>query len=312
MRDVLTVTLNPALDLSTSAAHVVPTHKVRCDTLQRHPGGGGVNVARVIHRLGGNCTALYPAGGASGGVFQQLLNDEGVPSICVPIAGETRESFSVKDISSHNEFRFVLPGPVLQTSEWHACLDQIAELDDLPKLVVASGSLPPGVPDDFYARLNRLLKMRNVDLVLDTSGAALSLALDEGVYLCKPSLRELSELCGKELSTEADWRSAGQDLIKQGRVQVLVLSLGEGGACLFIDGASYFAPAIAVNVVSAIGAGDSFVGAMVLALSKGHDLPDAFKYGVAGATAALLSTGTGLCQPEDVSRLYASVSLVRL
>jgi 6-phosphofructokinase 2 len=312
MRDVLTVTINPALDLSTSAAHVVPTHKVRCDTLQRHPGGGGVNVARVIHRLGGDCTALYPAGGASGAVFQQLLNDEGVPSICVPIAGETRESFSVKDTSSNNEFRFVLPGPVLQMSEWQACLDRISDMDTLPKFVVASGSLPPGVPEDFYVRLNRLLKMRNVGLVLDTSGAALSLTLDEGVFLCKPSLRELSELCGQVLSTEADWRHAGQDLIKQGRAQVLVLTLGEGGACLFIDGASYFAPALAVNVLSAIGAGDSFVGAMMWALSKGHDLPDAFKYGVAGATAALLSTGTGLCQPEDVSRLYPSVSLVRL
>jgi len=312
MRDVLTVTLNPALDLSTSAVHVVPTHKVRCNILQRHPGGGGVNVARVIHRMGGDCTALYPAGGASGAVFQQLLNDEEVSSICVPIAEETRESFSVKDISSNKEFRFVLPGPVLQTSEWQACLDRIDDMDTLPKFVVASGSLPPGVPKDFYARLNSLLKMRNVKLVLDTSGDALSLALDEGVYLCKPSLRELSQLCGKELSSEADWLHAGQDLIKQGRAHVLVLTLGENGACMFIDDASYFAPALAVNVLSAIGAGDSFVGAMVWALSKGHDLPDAFKYGVAGATAALLSTGTGLCQPEDVSRLYASVSLVRL
>jgi len=312
MRDVLTVTLNPALDLSTMAAHVVPTHKVRCDSLQRHPGGGGVNAARVIHRLGGDCTALFPVGGASGAVFQQLLNDEGVPSICIPISGETRESFSVKDISSNNEFRFVMPGPLLQTSEWQACLNRISDIDTLPKFVVASGSLPPGVPVDFYARLNRLLKLRNVKLVLDTSGAALSLALDEGVYLCKPSLHELSELFGKELSSESDWRHAGQDLITQGRAQVLVLSLGERGACLFMEGGSYFAPALAVNVVSAIGAGDSFVGTMVWALTKGHDLPVAFRYGVAGATAALLSTGTSLCKPEDVSSLYARVSLLRL
>ena len=115
MLDVLTVTLNPALDLSTSAAHVVPTHKIRCESLQRYPGGGGVNVARVIHRLGGQCTALYPAGGANGAVFQQLLDEEGVPSLCIPIAGETRENFSVKDIAINDEFRFVLPGPALQT-----------------------------------------------------------------------------------------------------------------------------------------------------------------------------------------------------
>lgn len=312
MIDVLTVTLNPALDLSTSAPQVLPTHKIRCETLQRHPGGGGVNVARVIHRMGGQCSALYPAGGASGAVFQKLLDEEGVSSICVPIAGETRESFSVKDISNGNEFRFVLPGPELKASDWAVCLDSIAQLDYLPQFVVASGSLPPGVPDDFYARLSRLLKIKNVKLVLDSSGAALSLALDEGVYLCKPSLRELSELCGKELSTQADWHHAGQELIKQGRAQVLVLSLGEGGACLFSHDESFFAPALPVKVVSAIGAGDSFVGAMVWALSKGHDLPDAFKFGVAGATAALLSTGTGLCQSEDVRRLYQRVRLVRI
>ena len=312
MLDVLTVTLNPALDLSTSAAHVVPTHKIRCESMQMHPGGGGVNVARVIHRLGGQCTALFPAGGANGAVFQQLLDEEGVPSLCIPIAGETRENFSVKDIAINDEFRFVLPGPALQTSEWQACMDQIIVLDNLPRFVVASGSLPPGVPFDFYARLSRLLKPRHVQLVLDTSGPALSLAVDEGVYMCKPSLRELSELCGQSLGTEADWRLAAQELIRRGKAEVIVLSLGEGGACLFTGSAFWFAPALPVNVVSAIGAGDSFVGAMVWAMSKGFDLPDAFKYGVAGATAALMSTGTGLCQPGDVNRLFEDVRLVKI
>jgi 6-phosphofructokinase 2 len=312
MLDVLTVTLNPALDLSTSAAHVVPTHKIRCESLQRHPGGGGVNVARVIHRLGGQCTALYPAGGANGAVFQQLLDEEGVPSLCIPIAGETRENFSVKDIAINDEFRFVLPGPALQTREWQACMDQIIALDNLPRFVVASGSLPPGVPFDFYARLSRLLKPCHVQLMLDTSGPALSLALDEGVYMCKPSLRELSELCGQSLGTEADWRLAAQELIRLGKAEVIVLSLGEGGACLFTGSASWFAPALPVHVVSAIGAGDSFVGVMVWAMSKGFDLPDAFKYGVAGATAALMSTGTGLCQPGDVNRLFEDVRMVKI
>ena len=312
MLDVLTVTLNPALDLSTSAAEVVPTHKIRCGTVKSHPGGGGVNVARVIDRLGASCTALYLAGGASGVRFQKLLDEEGVPNICLGIEGETRESFSVMDSASQNEYRFVLPGPELEEREWQACLTHIIALENMPHFVVASGSLPPGVPLDFYARLSRLLKPRQIKLVLDTSGPALRFALDAGVYLCKPSLRELSALCRQELKSEADWRMAGQALIKQGKAQVLVLSLGEGGACLFTADASYYAPALRINVVSAIGAGDSFVGAMVWALSKGHDLPDAFKYGVAGASAALLSSGSGLCLPEDVSRLYEDVRLTRL
>lgn len=312
MIDVLTVTLNPALDLSTSAVEVVPIHKIRCGTLKYHPGGGGVNVARVIHRLGASCAALYPAGGASGARFQKLLDEEGVPNICLGIDGETRESFSVMDSTSQNEYRFVLPGPELEERDWQACLARIIALENLPQFVVASGSLPPGVPLDFYARLSRLLKPRQIKLVLDTSGPALRFALDAGVYLCKPSLRELSELCGQELKSEPEWLMAGQALIKQGKARVLVLTLGEGGACLFTPEASYYAPALSMSVVSAIGAGDSFVGSMVWALSKGHDLPEAFKYGVAGASAALLSVSSGLCQPEDVSRLYSSVRLTRL
>jgi 6-phosphofructokinase 2 len=268
-----------------------------------------VNVARVIHRLGGACTALYPAGGATGAAFQRLLADEGVPSICVPIAGETRESFSVKEIASNNEFRFVLPGPVLQAHEWQACLDRIAALDDLPRFVVLSGSLPPGVPNDFYARLIRLLKPRGVPVILDTSGAPLNLALEEGVFLLKPSLGELSALWGRPLFDELAWREAAQQLIKQGRASYVVLSLGEIGACLFCADGSWFAPALPVQVSSAIGAGDSFVGAMVWALSQKHSLLEAFKYGVAGASAALLSTGTGLCRPQDVTRLLGEVRL---
>lgn len=312
MFDVLTITLNPALDISTSAVAVMPTHKIRCGIPKKYPGGGGVNVARVIHRMQGSCTALYLAGGAVGLMFQSLLNAEGVPGICLEISGETRECFSVVDTSSQSEYRFVLPGPMLEVHEWQACLERIAKLVVLPPFVVASGSLPPGVPFDFYAKLSQLLKPHQIKLVLDTSGPALGLAMEAGVYLCKPSLRELVELCGRELKSEADWCAAGRELVEQGRAKILVLSLGDGGAWLFTADTSYFAPALCVNVASATGAGDSFVGAMVWALAKGFDLPDAFKFGVAGASAALLSPGSALCQPDDVYRLYAEVELLRI
>ena len=312
MTDVITLTMNPALDLATSAPEIVPSHKIRCGALQRHPGGGGVNVARVVHRLGGHCRAFFPAGGATGHVFKALLEAEGVASLCVPIAGDTRESFSVKEVASQKEYRFVLPGPELTSDEWQACLEKLTCLEKPPAYLVASGSLPPGVPPDFYARLSRLLKPQGVKLILDTSGPALAAALEEGVYLIKPSLRELGELCGCVLQTEPEWREAAQALVRQGRAQVVVLSLGEGGACLFTPDRAVFAPALPVRVVSSIGAGDSFVGAMVWALSKGLALDESFRYGVAAASAALLSTGTGLCQPEDVARLLADVKLITL
>jgi len=311
MIDILTVTMNPAVDIATSTDRVSPTHKLRCAVPQQHPGGGGVNVARVLHRLGGRCAALYPAGGAAGQLLRQLLDAEGVTSICVDIAGETRENFSVKEVLSGQEYRFVLPGPALCDAEWQSCLDQVAALDPPPLYLVASGSLPPGVPVDFYARLIRLTKPLGVKVVLDTSGPALAAALEEGVYLVKPSLRELRDFTGAPLETQTQWCRAAQQLVEQGRAQVVVLSLGEGGAWLITAQGAWFAAGLAIKVVSAIGAGDSFVGAMVRALVQGLGLQDAFRYGVAAASAALLTPASALCSPADIARLHRDVVLTR-
>jgi 6-phosphofructokinase 2 len=310
MTDILTVTMNPAVDIATSTGTVTPTHKLRCDIPRRHPGGGGINVARVVHRLAGDCAALYPAGGVNGELIQRLLDEEGVNSICMAIAGETRESFSVSESSTGLEYRFVLPGPELMPHEWQACLDHFSALAVPPRYLVTSGSLPPGVPVDFYARLTRLAKPLGVKVVLDTSGPALAAALEAGVYLVKPSLRELRDLYSQALETESQWRRAAEQLVVQGMAEVVVLSMGEGGAWLFTNEGACFAPSLPIKVVSAIGAGDSFVGAMVWALARGLELQAAFRYGVAAGSAALLSKGTGLSLSEDVARLYGEVRLI--
>jgi 6-phosphofructokinase 2 len=309
MRDILTITMNPAVDITSSTATIAPTHKIRCGAPQRHPGGGGINVARVVQRMGGNCAALFPAGGSSGEVLKRLLDDENITQLCVPIMGETRESFSVKESSSSNEYRFVLPGPDLAPAEWQACLDLVASLQPCPRYVVASGSLPPGVPTDFYARLAKLIQANGGKLVLDTSGPALAAALEEGVYLVKPSLRELREFVGQPLETQAQWCEAALALVDRGRAQVVVLSLGEGGAWLVTPDETCFAPGLPVQVVSTIGAGDSFVGGMVWALCQGLPVRESFRYGVAAASAAVLSLGTGLCSRADVIRLHDDVTL---
>lgn len=309
MRDILTITMNPAVDITTSTDTVVPTHKIRCGAAQRHPGGGGINVARVVQRMGGRCAALFPVGGSSGEVLKGLLDDESISSLCVPISGETRESFSIKESSTGSEYRFVMPGPDMGPAEWQACLDLVASLQPARHYVVASGSLPPGVPPDFYARLTRLVRSTGGELVLDTSGPALAAALEEGVYLVKPSLRELRELTGQPLATQAEWVEAAQELVARGKAQVVVLSLGEGGAWLLTQSGSCFAPGLPVPVVSTIGAGDSFVGGMVWALSQGLPVRESFRYGVAAASAAVLSVGTGLCSRADVIRLHDDVIL---
>ncbi len=310
MTDILTLTLNPALDIASSTERVLPTHKLRCGNEQEHPGGGGVNVARVVHRLGGDCAAVFTAGGFTGELLCRLLDEEGVIGLPVEIAGETRESFSVRETSTGQQFRFVLAGPQLSQFEWQRCLDRVFTPGMEPRYVVASGSLPPGVPDDFYVRLLRLLKPQDVKLVLDSSGPALAAALEEGVYMVKPSLRELRELFRQPLETKAQWLAAATQLVTQGKAQIVVLSLGSGGAWLISAEGKCFAPALHVPVLGSIGAGDSFVGAMVWALARGLQLRDAFRYGVAAGSAALLSAGTGLCQPQDVERLHDEVILV--
>ena len=310
MTDILTLTMNPALDLATSTATVTDTHKLRCSAPLRFPGGGGINVARVLQRLGADCLALYPVGGVQGQQLRQLLDHEQVRSCCVEIAGETRQSFSVLETSSGREYRFVLPGPTLAPAEWQACLDRFSALDAPPRYLVASGSLPPGVPADFYARLARLARARGTRVVLDTSGPALAEALQEGVYLVKPSLRELRQLTGQPLADEAQWRAAAQQLVASGQAELVALSLGAQGALLVSAEQSWRAPALAQQVLSATGAGDSFVGAMVWALNREAGLAEAFRYGVAAGSAALLSAGTGLCSKADVERLYAEVFLV--
>ncbi len=309
----LTLTLNPALDIATRTGQVQPTHKLRCSAPQYYPGGGGINVARVLHRLGSPTTAWYLAGGCSGAQLQTLLQAEGVPAWPQPIAGQTRENLSVLEESTEQEFRFVLPGPTVLDTEWQACLDQLAALHPAPHWLVASGSLPPGVPDDFYARLAKQAQERGQRLVLDTSGPALAAALRAGVYLVKPSLRELRELTGLALEQPVQWQAAAQSLVHQGQTDMVALSLGEQGAVLASASGIWQAPALPVPAAGGTtGAGDCFLAALVWALAQGHHPAQALAWAVAGGAAALLSGGTKLAQVDDIARLQPQVTICYL
>ncbi|GAB3357715.1 MULTISPECIES: 1-phosphofructokinase family hexose kinase [Giesbergeria] len=308
MSTFLTLTLNPALDMATRTPQVRPTHKLRCTTAEHYPGGGGINVARVLHRLGSPVQAWYLAGGPTGERLQTLLQAEGVQTQAQPIAGQTRENFSVIEDSTGQEFRFVLPGPKVQTAEWQACLHGLAAVQPRPQWLVASGSLPPGVPDDFYAQLARQARHQNQQLVLDTSGPALSSALQAGVGLLKVSLRELRELTGQALAQPAQWAIAAHSLVAQGQAQMVALSLGEQGALLATPAGVWQAAALTVPTdEGTTGAGDCFLAALVWALAQDHPPAQALAWGVAGGTAALLSGGTRLAQPHDIHRLQPQV-----
>ena len=304
---VLCLTMNPAVDLFTDTERVVPTEKLRCGAALHDAGGGGVNVARVLTRLGGAAHALCPAGGPSGEWLKARMGDEALTATFLPLADETRVSFTVHEQSSGAEYRFVMPGPTLSEPEWRSCLQALADLKPAPVWVVASGSLPPGVPVDFYAHLARLCRERGAKLVLDAAGPALAAAMAEGVYLVKPNLGELSELVGEPLESPAAWCAAAQGLVARGAAEVVALTLGHLGAVLVTGEGLWCAEPLPVPVVSAVGAGDSFVDGMVRALHDGQPLLDAFAWGVAAGSATLLTAGTALCRAEDVQRLRAQV-----
>ncbi len=305
MSRIVTLTLNPAMDLSTTAARVEPTRKLRCSLPHYDPGGGGINVARVVATLGGDALAVYPGGGPFGDLLERTLAGLGVPQRRVPIAGDTRESFTVDEGASGLQYRFVLPGPELSAVEQQACLDAIAALDPRPSWLVLSGSFPRGVAPMFFDQVVALAQRIGARLVLDCSGEALRHAGQRGaIHLLKPSLSELATLAGGKVEGVAAQEAALRELIGRGVAEVIVLSLGGEGAVLASkEGIERFAP-LDVPVCSAVGAGDSMVGAMVLALSRGWSLPAAVRYGIAAGSATLMRPGTELCRAEDVERLY--------
>lgn len=307
MPAICTLTLNPALDIATATDRVTATHKLRCTTARYDPGGGGINVARVVFELGGNATAVYTAGGPVGHSLRELLDTAGIPQVVVPIRGETRVNITVDERVSNNQFRFVFPGPELSPEEQEQCIEAVAKLDPKPEFLVASGSLPPGVPADFYARVARLAKSLGAKYFLDTSGDALREAGREGIYLVKPNLKELSEFAGRDLATRSDQIDAARELIAEGRAEVVVVSLGADGALLVTDKLAEHFPALQVPLRSAVGAGDSMLGGIVYSLARGNPLRDAVRYGIAAGAAALMTEGTELNRREDTERLYAEM-----
>lgn len=312
MTDIVTLTMNPAVDLSTATDRVEPIRKLRCATAKRDPGGGGINVARVIRRLGGDVAAVFPVGGAIGALLHRSVVQENIQTMVTQVEQETRESFTVFEQSTGCEFRFVLPGPSLQEHEWQQCLELLRALTPRPRYLVASGSLPLGVPDDFYAQATRIVRDWGTRVVIDTSGPALASSLDHGVYLVKPSLREFREMLGAPLRSEAEQVAAARSIVESGKAEIVALTLGERGAILATREAAWRAPALPIKARSAVGSGDSFLGAMIWQLASGSSLEQAFRYAVAAGSAALLTPGTELCSREDMEWLLPRVVIEAL
>ena len=304
---IVTLTMNPALDITTNVGVVRPTDKLRCSTTRYDPGGGGVNVARIAKVLGGSVSAVFPAGGSTGGLLTSLLREQGVPFHEIPIAAATRESFTVNETSTGQQYRFVLPGPELTLPEQEQCLEELATAAASAEFVVASGSLPPGVPADFYQRVAEICREVGTPLILDTSGGGLR-HISSGVFLLKASVRELRECVGRLLATESEQLAAAHGLIDRGRAQFVVVSLGSYGALLATQHASQRFSAIPMRGGSGVGAGDAMVAAITVGLSRGWSLAKCVRLGIAAGAAMLRTPGTAACERADVEKLLEQVA----
>ncbi|MGV9665221.1 1-phosphofructokinase family hexose kinase [Nocardia niigatensis] len=300
---IVTLTMNPAIDIATTAPSVRPTDKTRCTAPRFDPGGGGINVARTIAALDETVTAVFPAGGPPGELLMELVRGAGVPMRPVRVADNTRECFAVTASDTGEQYRFVLPGPRLTAPEVHRCLAEIERAAQDCRYVVASGSLPPGVPADFYQRLADLLTDLQVPLVLDTSGAALR-AVRRGIHLVKPSVRELTEYIGRPLPDRESRVAAARELITREVSEIVVVSLGSSGTLAVTAKDDEWFPATEVAVRSGTGAGDAQVGGITVGLSRGYPLDDAVRLGIAAATAALMTPGTGPGLPARMAELF--------
>lgn len=303
-KSVLTITLNPTVDKSASVDSIKPDKKLRCSQPVHEPGGGGINVSRGLERLGLHSVALFPSGGRTGELLEELLAKENIERLPIRVKAETRENFIVVDTSSNEQYRFGMPGEEIAKAEADAIHERILQQEPFPDIIVISGSLPPGIDPAWLRKLIKECKARNVKVVMDTSGEALSEALQEGVYLVKPNLGELSKLSGKEELDNESADEAAKQLIDEGKAEIVVVSMGPQGAYLVTKDETLHVPAPSVKKLSTVGAGDSMVAGMVFMLAKGGSMAEVARMGVACGSAATMSKGTGLFTKENADKLY--------
>jgi 6-phosphofructokinase 2 len=300
--DIVTITVNPALDKSAHFKGLVPEQKIRCEEPRYDAGGGGINVSKAISRLGGTSLAVFTSGGPTGKMLEGLISKEIIEYKAVEIQSWTRESFVGVDDNTNSQYRFSFPGPVISSAEKEEVIKTIQELK--PKFLVVSGGLNKDLETDFYQKIAEIAKGAKTKMIVDTSGEALNKVLETGVYMIKPNVGELAKLIGVERLELEEVNKAAKQIIAKGGAEIVVVSLGPQGAVLVTKDNYEFVPAPNVAKKSTVGAGDSMVGGMVWALSQNKSMKEIIRWGVACGSAATMNEGTQLFKFEDAQRLF--------
>jgi 6-phosphofructokinase 2 len=283
-----------------------PETKLRCAEIVNEPGGGGINVSKALKKLSADSIALFPAGGHNGNMLCALLDAESLPFHAVDSKVETRENWIVLETGLNNQYRFTFPGRQVEEATIHTLVDHIRTFS--PTYVVASGSLPPGLPDYFYGLIVKNATSVGARCIVDTSGPALEALKGKGAYLIKPNIGELCNLLQIEAMEDNEVPNAAQQIIADGYAEIVAVSMGPQGAWLVSKDEKHFAAAPKVHKISTVGAGDSMVAGITYMLQQNRSLQEAIAFGVACGSAATMNEGTQLFKREDVERLYLEIT----
>jgi len=312
MPQVVTVTVNPALDVMMEAPEMVSGRKLRSRTAAIEPGGGGINVARALITLEQDVEAVLPVGGQTGIETELLLRREAIPLRIVPISGVTRRSLTIQTTKTHEHYRLVGNGPDLNDSEVAAILDTVRGDGGPVHFVVLSGSLSPGMGGQFIADLAAVARDLGAELVVDSSGEALVASVEAGAYLIKPNRAELTALAGHEGEIDFSAISAACRTVQHRGARNIVASLGAAGAyALGEDGTEGRLYAPFVDTVSSVGAGDSMLAGIISGLLRGEPFLQAVRLGVACGAGTCLMPGTQLFRAHDLPRLVAETPVIQ-
>lgn len=298
--NIVTLTINPALDKSATIDQLIPEQKLKCKAIQFQAGGGGVNISRVLHTLGVKNSCMFTHGGDTGKTLKGLLEDEQLEITPILVDAWTRENLAIVDAKTELQYRFGMPGTALTTTEVNTLKDTLNKVVTDHSMFVMSGSVPDTMPSDFYIELMDNLSAKNVKIIIDTSGEALKASLKKPVFLMKPNQGELAQLAGKDFLTKIEQEEFAMQLIKDNRAEYVVVSLGARGAFLASKNGIFYQNTPSVKVKSTIGAGDSMVAGLVYAISEGMTSEDILKWGVICGVATTMTGGTNLATRENM------------
>jgi 6-phosphofructokinase 2 len=308
--DIVTITLSPCLDKSTTVEKFVPEKKLKCSYPIFEAGGGGINVSRALRNFKTNSFCIYIAGGYTGRILSNLIYHEKLNAAPVPSDLYTRENFIVFENQTHLQFRFGMPVNPITVKEWKSVITRLKKTK--AKYVVLSGSIWPYVDDEFYVQLNKYIKKYDVHFIADTAGIALKTVLKTGAFLIKPNQNEFSQLFGSKTLTPNQIIAKSKQMIQEGSVENILVSLGESGAVLVNGkGVWQFTPP-KLDIKSTVGAGDTMVAGIVYQMHHGKTIVDAVRFGIACGSATTINSGMQLATLDQANVMLKKIKVKKI